>query len=157
MVTNDDIDETTMDNGQWWRQMVTMMDDDDDYDDDCNGPWLRRTTTTMDHNGDNVIERSMFVNFVVMVCRRKRIIFFFYFVFFFKNYLFCFFKRSYSLFLWSFVQRANTDGNRGMIFEKMKKVESLSIWSSFDKFAWGTRAPRKLKHKRRRGGRLIWM
>jgi len=46
----------------------------------------------MDHNGDNVIERSMFVNFVVMVCRRKRIIFFFYFVFFFKIIFFVFSK-----------------------------------------------------------------
>jgi hypothetical protein len=67
MATNDDIDETTMDNKQWRWQMVTMMDNDDDYDDDCNGPWLWRTTTMMDHDADSVIERSMFVNFVVMV------------------------------------------------------------------------------------------
>jgi hypothetical protein len=44
-----------------------------------------------------------------------------------------------------------------MIFEEMKKAKCLPIWGSFDKFARRTRAIKKLKHKRRRGGRLIWM
>jgi heme-degrading monooxygenase HmoA len=42
-----------------------------------------------------------------------------------------------------------------MIFEEMKNVKCLSIWSSSNKFAQGTKATNKLKHKRRKGGRLI--
>jgi hypothetical protein len=53
------------------------------------------------------------------------------------------------------MQRASRDGNRKMIFEEMKKAKCLSIWSSFDKFARGTRATKMLKHERKRGGRLI--
>jgi len=45
------------------------------------------------------------------------------------------------------VQRVNTNGNRGMIFEKMKKAKSLLIWSSFNKFARRIKTLRKLKHK----------
>jgi hypothetical protein len=55
------------------------------------------------------------------------------------------------------VQKADRDGNREMIFEEMKKTKCLSIWSSSSKFVLGTRVTKKLKHKRRRGGRLIWM
>jgi hypothetical protein len=55
------------------------------------------------------------------------------------------------------VQRTNKDGNKEIIFEEMKKAKCLPIRSSFDKFARGTRASKKLKHKRRKGGRLIWM
>jgi hypothetical protein len=54
------------------------------------------------------------------------------------------------------MQRANKDGNREMIFEKMKKIKCLSIWNSSSKFAQRTRATKKLKHKRR-GGKVIWM
>jgi hypothetical protein len=54
------------------------------------------------------------------------------------------------------VQIIDRDGNREMIFEEMKKAKCLSIWNFFDKFALGTRATKKLKHKRRKGGRLIW-
>jgi hypothetical protein len=42
-----------------------------------------------------------------------------------------------------------------MIFEEMKKNKCLLIWSSFGKFAERSRAIKKLKNKRRRGGRLI--
>jgi hypothetical protein len=35
-----------------------------------------------------------------------------------------------------------------MIFEKMKKAKCLPIWSSSHKFAQGTRATKKLKHKK---------
>jgi heme-degrading monooxygenase HmoA len=55
------------------------------------------------------------------------------------------------------MQKANRDGNRKMMFEEMKKTKCLSIWSSSGKFAQGTRARKKLKHKRRRRGGLIWM
>jgi hypothetical protein len=43
------------------------------------------------------------------------------------------------------VQKVEIDGNRKMIFEEMKKTKYLSIWSSFGKFAQGTRAINKLK------------
>jgi hypothetical protein len=39
----------------------------------------------------------------------------------------------------------------------MKKAKCLLIWSSFGKFARGTRVIKKLKHIKRRGGRLIWV
>jgi hypothetical protein len=55
------------------------------------------------------------------------------------------------------VQKANKNENKEMIFEEMKKAKCLLIWSSFGKFARGTRTTKKLKHKRRRGGRLICM
>jgi hypothetical protein len=51
--------------------------------------------------------------------------------------------------------RAGRNGNREMIFEEMKKVKCLSIWSSFDKFTRGIKTIKKLKHKRRKGGKLI--
>jgi hypothetical protein len=44
-----------------------------------------------------------------------------------------------------------------MIFEEMKKTKCLPIYSSSNKFARGIRTTKKLKHKRRRGGRLICM
>jgi hypothetical protein len=50
------------------------------------------------------------------------------------------------------MQRASRDGNK-----KMMKAKSLLIWSSSDKFTRGTRPTKKLKHKIRRKGRLIWM
>jgi hypothetical protein len=53
------------------------------------------------------------------------------------------------------VQKIGRDGNREMVFEEMKKTKCLPIWNFFGKFAQGTRATKKLKHKRRRGGRLI--
>jgi len=46
------------------------------------------------------------------------------------------------------MQRASRDGNREMIFEKMKKTKCLSILSSSGKFAQRTRATKKLKHKK---------
>jgi heme-degrading monooxygenase HmoA len=44
-----------------------------------------------------------------------------------------------------------------MIFEEMKRAKCLSIWNSSSKFAQGTKTTKKLKHKRKRGERLIWM
>jgi hypothetical protein len=55
------------------------------------------------------------------------------------------------------VQKVSRDGNREMMFEEMKKVKCLPIWSSSNKFAQRIRATRKLKHKRIRGRKLIWM
>jgi len=53
------------------------------------------------------------------------------------------------------VQRTDRDGNREMIFEEMKKAKCLPIWSSSGKFTQKTKTTKKLKHKRRRRGRLI--
>jgi hypothetical protein len=53
------------------------------------------------------------------------------------------------------MQKVGIDGNREMIFQEKKKAKCLTIWKSFGKFARGTRTINKLKHKRRRGGRLI--
>jgi hypothetical protein len=53
------------------------------------------------------------------------------------------------------VQRVNKNGNKEMIFEKMKKAKCLLIWSSSDKFARGIKATKKLKHKRRRRRRRL--
>jgi len=77
-------------------------------------------------------------------------IFFFYFVFF----LILFFVSSTDLATCSLYHscRADKDGNKEMIFEKMKKTKCLLIWSSSDKFAQRIRVTKKLKHKRRRGG-----
>jgi hypothetical protein len=55
------------------------------------------------------------------------------------------------------MQRAGRNGNKEMIFEKMKKTKCVPIWSSSSKFAQKIRTTKKLKHKRRRGGKLIWM
>jgi hypothetical protein len=49
------------------------------------------------------------------------------------------------------VQRVDRDGNKEMIFEKMKKVKCLLIWSSFDKFTQGIKA---IKKRRRRENNL---
>ncbi len=124
---NDDVVKTTMDgDGQ---RMVTMVSNN--YDD------------------NNITKWSVSMNSTLMVCKKEENFFFFYFVFF-KNSLIHFFNESCSLFLWSFVQRVDRDGNKEMIFEKMKKVKCLLIWSFFDKFTQGIRAIKKLKHKRRR-------
>jgi hypothetical protein len=44
-----------------------------------------------------------------------------------------------------------------MTFEEMKEAKCLPIWRSCNKFAQKIRTIKKLKHKRRRGGGLIWM
>jgi hypothetical protein len=55
------------------------------------------------------------------------------------------------------VQRANKNGNKKLIFEEMKEDKCLPIWNSSSKFAQKIRTTKKLKHKKRRGGRLMWM
>jgi hypothetical protein len=55
------------------------------------------------------------------------------------------------------VQRVEKIGNREMISKEMKKTKCLLIWNSSSKFTQRTKITKKLKQKRRRGGRLIWM
>jgi hypothetical protein len=42
-----------------------------------------------------------------------------------------------------------------MIFEETKKAKCLPIWNSSSKFTLETRATKKLKHKRKKGGKII--
>jgi len=42
------------------------------------------------------------------------------------------------------MQRVGRDGNREMIFEEVKKIKCLPIWSSSDKFARGIKTIKKL-------------
>jgi hypothetical protein len=54
------------------------------------------------------------------------------------------------------VQRVGKDGNR-----EMKKTKCLPIWSFlanlYEEKICSSYKSKKLKHKRRRGGRQIWM
>jgi Flp pilus assembly protein TadG len=70
-----------------------------------------------DGDGNDVTERSASTSFVAMASKREEKFFFLLLRVFFNYYFIRFFNESWSLFLWSFVQRAGRDGNRKMIFE----------------------------------------
>jgi hypothetical protein len=118
-----------------------------------NESWRTLGEIVSDNNDDNddVAEWSTSVSFATIMCRRENNFFFLLlFIFYFLKKNLLFFNKSYSLFFLSFVHRTGRDGNRKIIFEEMKKIKCLSIWSSFRKFARGTRTTKKLKHKRKR-------
>jgi hypothetical protein len=110
-----------------------MIDVEQNYDGrqqttNGNERWLRRmaTTTNNDYDGSQrwrhcrTIHVRELCNNGVLKKRKKFFSSTLCFLFILNSLLY-FFNESCSLFLWSFVQRANRDGNREMIFEKWRK------------------------------------